>query len=71
MGRQRINHLLALPAEVIRFPSGCTRLQVALNDGIGSLILETDALSIWQELSSKESFARIEGGFIDELKSLV
>lgn len=68
-GRGRVNHLLsALHAELIACLHG---VQAALNLGIGRLILETDALTIQQELLSSAACDRQEGGLVDELRSLV
>ena len=69
-GRGRINHLVlsAFHAQVIAALQG---VQAALSLGVSRLILETDALMLQQELASKESFAKPEGGLVQELKLIV
>ena len=59
--------LSAFYAEVIATLQG---VQAALNLGVSRLTLETNALTLWQELAAEAFCAKPEGGLVQELKSL-
>jgi len=59
--------LSAFHAEVIAALQG---VQAALNSGVGRLTLETNALTLQQELAVEAIYAKPEGGVVQELKSL-
>ena len=59
--------LSAFHAEVIAALQG---VQAALNLGVGRLTLETNALTLQQELAAEPFCAKPEGGLVQELKSL-
>ena len=59
--------LSAFHAEVIAALQG---VQAALNLEVGRLTLETNALTLQQELVAEAFYAKPEGGLVQELKSL-
>jgi len=59
--------LNAFHTEVIAALQG---VQAALNLGVSRLTLETNALTLWQELAAEAFCAKPEGGLVQELKSL-
>jgi hypothetical protein len=68
-GRGRINHLLnPFHAELIACLQG---IQLAVNLGIGRIIVETDAQEVVKAIKSSSYDGSVVGHLIDEIKSLL